>query len=85
MTYRPFAREPFTQGIPRGTALLLRKLRGDQLDWAAIEQKLIRTQACLICKKIGDKNKFHASEFKRGNYLHNHLGTSFARVLEVYP
>ena len=39
MIYRPFDREPFTHGIPQGTAFLLGKLRGEKLDWAMIEEK----------------------------------------------
>ncbi len=39
LIYRMFDREVFTQDEPEGLALLLRKLRGESVDWDAIEQK----------------------------------------------
>ena len=65
MIYRPFQLEPFTLGIPQGTALLLKKLRGEQLDWTEIENNLIKKQTCVICNKRADKSKFDNNEFKR--------------------
>ena len=65
MIYRPFDLEPFTKGIPQGTALLLRKLRGEALDWSEIENKLIPKQTCRICKKRQDRSKFATYEFKK--------------------
>ena len=65
MIYRPFELEPFTQGIPQGTALLLRKLRGESLNWFEIEEKMMRKQTCVICKKRADKTRFQAYEFKK--------------------
>ena len=65
MIYRPFDLEPFTKGIPQGTDLLLRKLRGESLDWSGIEEKLIPKQTCLICKTRADKSKFEPYEFKK--------------------
>ena len=65
MIYRPFDLAPFTEGIPEGTALLLRKLRGEELDWATIEEKIILKKACTVCKMKGDKSKFTRSEFRK--------------------
>ena len=65
MIYRPFQLEPFTLGIPQGTALLLEKLRGKQLDWTEIERNLIKKQTCVVCNKKADKSKFDSNEFKR--------------------
>ena len=65
MIYRPFELEMFTQGIPQGTALLLRKLRGESLDWNGIEEKLIWKQTCAICETRADKSKFQAFEFRK--------------------
>ena len=65
MIYRPFDLAPFTEGIPEGTALLLRKLRGEELDWAMIEERLILKKACTVCKMKGDKSKFTRSEFRK--------------------
>ena len=65
MIYRPFDIAPFKEGIPEGTALLLRKLRGEELDWAMIEERLILKKACTVCKMKGDKSKFTRSEFRK--------------------
>ena len=45
LIYRPFARGLCTQGGPEGRELLLKTLRGEQVDWAAIEAK--HTRPCL--------------------------------------
>ena len=58
LIYRPFEREPFTQGIPQGTTLLLRKLRGEKLDWTNIEETRIVNKTCIVCKMKGDGSKF---------------------------
>ena len=65
MIYRPFELQPFTQDIPQGTALLLQKLRGANLNWSEIEEKFMRKQTCVICKKCAEKSKLQAYEFKK--------------------
>ena len=39
LIYRPFARDLHMQGGPEGPEQLLKTLRGEQVDWAAIEAK----------------------------------------------
>ena len=41
LIFRPFQLEPFQKGLAEGTALLLQKLRGEEIDWAAVEAKHI--------------------------------------------
>ena len=53
--YRPFDLEPFTEGVPEGTALLLRKLRGEDLNWSEIEETLIPKKNCSVCKEKKQK------------------------------
>ena len=43
LIYRPFDREPFMRGAPEGPTLLLRKLRGEQIDWKRIEPQPLLT------------------------------------------
>ena len=65
MIYRPFDREPFTGGVPQGTALLLSKLQGEELDWVMIEENMILKKTCAVCQKRGDRSKFTQSEFRQ--------------------
>ena len=46
LVYRNFHRESFTQGDPEGPALLLRKLRGEAIDWEAVENKHTPKMRC---------------------------------------
>ena len=46
LIYRNFDREAFMQGEPEGPALLVRKLRGDKIDWAAIEEEQTPKRRC---------------------------------------
>ena len=48
MIYIPFDREPFTHGIPQGTAFLLKKMRGESLDRAVIEDQLIQKKRVIL-------------------------------------
>ena len=39
LVFRPFSHELFTRGTLEGAELLLRVLRGEEIDWEAIEEK----------------------------------------------
>ena len=39
LIFRPFERELFTRGQQRGPELLLKHLRGENIDWEAIEEE----------------------------------------------
>ena len=49
LIYRPFPRELFTQGVREGPDLVLHHLRGEKLDWAAIEAKHTPSKSCSEC------------------------------------
>ena len=47
--FRPFPLELFQQGPKEGPELLLRQLRGEELDWQAIEEKYTPRARCAEC------------------------------------
>ena len=47
LIYRPFDRELFAKGNLEGPELLLKVLRGEQIDWSAIEAKHMPSHMCL--------------------------------------
>lgn len=49
LIYRPFDRELFTKGSLEGPELLLKVLRGEQVDWEAIEAKHMPSNMCAKC------------------------------------
>ena len=52
LIWGPFDREPYTQGVSEGTALLLKKLSGETIDWEKIENEMIPQKKCGICEKM---------------------------------
>ena len=46
LIFRAFAREVFTRGEPEGPSLLLQVLRGEIIDWEAIEAKHTPSARC---------------------------------------
>ena len=65
LIFRAFDREIFTQGPPEGPSLLLRKLRGEQIDWQAVENKHIPKTRCHgPCLAVRSKEEFHEKEWK---------------------
>ena len=71
--YRPFAKEPFCQGQKEGPTFLLRLLRGEELDWAAIEEKYIPRRRCLGCNFVVYKDAYSPGQWNRSD------GLSFCR------
>ena len=65
LIYRAFDREPFTRGAPEGPTLLLQKLRGEHIDWKAIEEKHIPQGKCKHCHKLRYKDAFRPSQWKK--------------------
>ena len=66
LIYRKFDRQPFLQGDPEGPALLLRKLRGEEIDWLAVERKHTPQTRCHgPCLRSNClKDEFSAYEWK---------------------
>ena len=69
LIYRRCDREPFTRGAPEGPTLLLQKLRGQVIDWKAIEEKHTPQGRCNHCHKLQYKDAFHPSQWKREERL----------------
>ena len=46
--YRPFDHSLFTNGSPEGLELLLKTLRGEEIDWAAIEENTHRNASAPV-------------------------------------
>ena len=59
LIYRPFDFDIFTQGPPEGPELLLRHLRGEDLDWSELDAKHTLTTICTGCDKTKFKDEFH--------------------------
>ena len=78
LIFRQFDQQIFTQGGPEGPALLLKKLRGDKIDWAAIEEKHMPRRACKgPCGLVRVKDEFSAKEW--GNHLDRHCRVCMQR------
>ena len=66
LVYRNFDRAPFMVGDPEGPELLLKKLRGEIIDWDAVEAKHIPKTACHgpCLRRICLKNEFSAQQWR---------------------
>ena len=69
LIYRPFARDLFSQGVREGPDLLLEHLRGNGLDWAAIEAKYTPNKRCSECHFVHFKEKFQPMQWNRADKL----------------
>ena len=65
LIYREFERELFTSGPRRGPELLLRKLRGEQIDWKAIEDEFTPSRRCTGCRDVKYKQQFALQQWNR--------------------
>jgi hypothetical protein len=65
LIYRAFARELFTRGPPEGPELLLKTLRGEHVDWKAIEEKYTPSKRCVACGFLVFKQDFLATQWSR--------------------
>ena len=69
LIYRPFSRDLFSRGGREGPSLLLRHLRGEQLDWAAIEAKYTPRERCSECNYVYCKEHFQTLQWNRKDQL----------------
>ena len=69
LIYRPFQRELFSQGQREGPELLLRQLRGDAIDWEAIEKKYMPRKRCAGCNFVHFKEHFNVGEWNRDDKI----------------
>ena len=65
LIYRPFPREPFCKGERKGPTQLLQLLRGEPLDWEALEAEFLPRAQCKQCSFIKFKEQFHAHQWNR--------------------
>ncbi len=65
LIFRPFDRELFNQGNQEGPDLLLRVLRGEQIDWDAIEAKHMPSHMCAGCDTKQFKGEYSEPQWKR--------------------
>lgn len=64
LIFREFDREVFCQGPLEGPTLLLKKLRGEDIDWEAIEAKLTPKTRCHgPCNDVRFKQDFFEKEW----------------------
>ena len=84
LIFRPFDRELFNQGNLEGPLLLLKVLRGEVVDWEAVEAKHLPSNICNACGNKMFKTEFSEAQWKHtggkrlcinceGNLSHNGL------------
>ena len=64
LIYRPFKREVFNRGAPRGATLLLKKLRCEHIDWANIARQMQPRKPCHRCEIAKVQEEFSATEWR---------------------
>ena len=62
---RPFAAAPFQKGAGLGRELLLRHLRGEQINWKALLAKYCEERPCSTCGERRQSCAFTAGQWKR--------------------
>jgi hypothetical protein len=65
LIFRPFDRALFNQGDLEGPNLLLQVLRGEHIDWEAVEQKHMPSHMCHGCNTKAFKAEFSEPQWKR--------------------
>lgn len=65
LIYRAFERKLFTGGPLQGPELLLKVLRGESVDWDAIEAEYTPRAACTECGFVRFKDEFALSQWNR--------------------
>ena len=62
---RPFERWLYTRGAPEGPALLLKQLRGEEVDWEAFREAKAPSAACEKCKDVKTLDYFSDWQWER--------------------
>ena len=62
---RPFEATPFQRGVGVGRDLLLRKLRGEPIDWSVLAAKYHEERCCCVCQERKQKAAFTVGQWKR--------------------
>ena len=65
LIYRPFDRALFTRGPLKGPALLLKQLRGEYIDWHAIEEEYMPRKRCVGCNFVQYKECLQPQQWSK--------------------
>eukprot|EP00959_Pyramimonas_sp_CCMP1952_P086214 1803091-Pyramimonas_sp.AAC.1 len=65
LIFRPFDRAPHAQKEREGPGLLLQALRGDPMDWEAIEMEFMPAGTCALCSSVKYKNEYALGQWSR--------------------
>ena len=65
LIYRPFERQLFTRGEVEGPELLMKKLRGEDIDWKAITAKYMPQSRCVGCGTVHFKKQFPPHQWSK--------------------
>ena len=76
LIYRAFDRDIFNGGPLEGPELLLSVLRGEEIDWAAIEEKHMPRHMCTGCETMNFKTDYSEAQWKRSD------GRRFCKICE---
>ena len=69
LIYRPFERELFAQGEREGPLLLLKHLRGEEINWKEIEEKYMPSRKCVGCNFVQYKDAYHVGQWNRDDKI----------------
>ena len=70
LIYRDFPLDSFTKGPPEGPELLLTTLRGEHVDWKAVEDKHTPSNKCTGCDRTVFRQEFAPSQWNRKDGKH---------------
>ena len=76
LIFRPFDRDLFNRGDLEGPLLLLKLLRGEPIDWDAIEAKHMPSHMCIGCDVKHFKADFSEKQWRRQQ------GTRYCKTCE---
>ena len=65
LIYRPFRRKPFAAGQKDGPCLLLKHLRGEKIDWEAVENRYTPKRRCRGCNSVVFKDQYASAQWNR--------------------
>ena len=70
LIYRPFEHSLFTKDSLEGPTTLLKLLRGDAVNWKALEEKYTPQRKCAGCNFARFKTEYTTFQFKRQDGYH---------------
>ena len=67
LIYRPFPRKLFENGQKPGLELLMKVLRGEDINWARLEEEHMPKKYCPGCYRFKPKQDYHLCEWNKDN------------------